>query len=360
MQLPDFRVLDMSIARARIGLSLIALLLLYIDPADGGTFYLSTAVLIALACHFAYGAITYAILRRGGEIPWLPEILTAVDIMFATAIAIVTEGPTSPAYIFFVFAIVAVGSRSGFKETIAATAASVILYLAVIAAPIRGVPNIYWMRAGYLAIAGYLIGFFGSQRARFEVRVRELETRNERHSIARSLHDGYVQALAGVNLRLESCRELLLHDRGADALAEISELQSGVAREYDEVRSYIRTLLDSGEPLTQVNVTGSSETRIHLNASFTARGLVVEQIIHIMLEGMRNTLRHGNARSASIDIREVGASIRIAIDDDGVGFAEAQSPPWTIASRVAQFGGRLSMARDDRAGAHLEIEMPTV
>jgi signal transduction histidine kinase len=360
MQSLDFRVLDMSIARARIGLSLIAVLVLYLDPADGGSFYITTAALIALAFHFAYGTIAYAILRRDREIVWLPEILTGIDILFATIIAIVTEGPTSPAYIFFVFAIVAVGFRSGFRETMIATAVSVILYVTVIAALIRGVPNIYWMRAGYLAIAGYLIGFFGRQRRRFEVRVRELETRNERHSIARKLHDGYVQALAGVNLRLETCRELLLHDRGADALAEISELQSGVAREYDDVRSYIRTLIDSGEPLTHVNVTGSSETRIHLNASFTARGLVVEQIIHIMLEGMRNTLRHGNARSASIDIREVGTSIRIAIDDDGVGFAEAQSPPWTIASRVTQFGGRLHMARDDRTGAHLEIEMPIV
>ena len=64
------------------------------------------------------------------------------------------------------------------------------------------------MRAVYLAIAGYLIGFFSQQRALFEAEVRELETRAERQSIARSLHDGYVQALAGVNLRLETCRAL--------------------------------------------------------------------------------------------------------------------------------------------------------
>jgi signal transduction histidine kinase len=359
MELTDFRVLDLSIARARIGLSLIALLLLYLDPAYGGFFTIGATALTALGIHFAYGVTVYTLLSRRSEVPWLAEISTALDIIFATIIAILTEGPTSPAHIFFVFAIVAVGFRSGFKATLAATVASVSLYLVVIAASFRGVPNLYIMRAGYLAIAGYLIGFFGRQRARFEVRVRDLESRAERHTIARSLHDGYVQALAGMNLRLQTCRELLQRDRPADALVELSELQNGVAREYDEVRSYIRTLIDSGVPITQIKATDSRDTRFRLSASFAASGPVVEQIIQIMLEGMRNTLRHGNAHTATIDIREVGEVIRIAIDDDGVGFAESQSPPWAITSRVAEFGGRLRIARDDRTGAHLEIEMPT-
>ena len=54
---------------------------------------------------------------------------------------------------------------------------------------------------------------FGQLRTKFESRLRELETVEERQNIARSLHDGYVQALAGVTLRLGTCRELLLRQR---------------------------------------------------------------------------------------------------------------------------------------------------
>jgi signal transduction histidine kinase len=79
-----------------------------------------------------------------------------------------------------------------------------------------------------------------------------------------------------------------------------------------------------------------------------------------MLEGMRNTRRHGRARLASIDLHEVGNIVRITIDDDGVGFVKAETPPWTIASRVAEFGGRLKISSGISSGAHLEIEMPRV
>ena len=48
-----------------------------------------------------------------------------------------------------------------------------------------------------------------------ESRIRELESASQRERIARSLHDGYMQALAGVNLRLETCRELLRRGRHA-------------------------------------------------------------------------------------------------------------------------------------------------
>jgi hypothetical protein len=39
-----------------------------------------------------------------------------------------------------------------------------------------------------------------------------------------------------------------------------------------------------------------------------------------------------------------------------VGFPDSGDPPWAIASRVAEFGGNLSV--NANASAHLEIEMP--
>jgi signal transduction histidine kinase len=191
--------LDVNIARGRIVLSLLAMLSLYIDPSTaGGLFHLSRLALITLLCHLAYSVGIYLTLRRRPTGIDLSTVTTVLDLFFATAVAFLTEGQTSPSYVFFVFAIIAAGIRPGpgLLSTIAVTICSVALYLLVIVLS-DGITNFYVMRAVYLAIAGYLIGFVGQQRAAFEAHVRELETRAERHSIARSLHDGYVQALGG-------------------------------------------------------------------------------------------------------------------------------------------------------------------
>jgi signal transduction histidine kinase len=357
MKAEDFGALDLNIARARVMLSLVALLSIYIDPSAGGIFHLDTYILATLLCHLAYSLATYFALSRGIAPRTLHQVSTALDIFFATAVTLFTEGPTSPSYVFFVFAIVAVGFRTAFRATLAITGVCVMLYLVVIAIP-QGLTNLYVMRAVYLAIAGYLIGFFGQQRAKFEARLRELEAVGERQTIARSLHDGYVQALAGVTLRLGTCRELLLRQRPEEALQELTDLRAGVAREYDEIRAYIRTLANLDQKMTVDAAMSHFDTRFRIDAVFGGRGPIVEQVFAVILEGMRNTWRHGRARSAVIKVCEAGAVVRITIDDDGVGFPQSNAPPWAIASRVAECGGSVRINGAADAGAHLEIEMP--
>jgi signal transduction histidine kinase len=352
---PDFGELDRRVAEARVVLSLLAILFLYIDPSLGGLFHLENRLLATLLCHLSYSVLTYfALSYRVGTNP-LWKLCAGLDLLFATAIAFLTEGRTSPSFVFFVFAIVAVGFRTGFRVTMLVTISSVALYISVVALS-DGLMNIYMMRAAYLAIAGYLIGFFGQQRVTFETRLRELEAEAEREGIARSLHDGYIQALAGISLRLESCRDMLICNQPAEALAEIKEIQIVVAREYDDVREYVRTLASTDRQITgQTFAKLNTQFRVH--ASFTAAGPLVEHIIQIILEGIRNTQRHGHADSAAIDVEQVGSHIRITIDDDGVGFGDSAKPPWTISSRVAEFGGQLAI-RSDAPGAHLEIAIP--
>jgi signal transduction histidine kinase len=149
---------------------------------------------------------------------------------------------------------------------------------------------------------------------------------------------------------------MLISDQPAEALAEIKEIQVAVAREYDDVREYVRTLASTDRQITgQTFAKLNTQFRVH--ASFTAAGPLVEHIIQIILEAIRNTQRHGHADSAAIDVGQAGSHIRITIDDDGVGFGDSAKPPWTISSRVAEFGGQLAI-RSNAPGAHLEIAIP--
>jgi signal transduction histidine kinase len=352
----NFQRLDVNIARGRIVLSLLATLSLYVDPnTAGGLFHLSGHALTILLCHLAYSVSMYVALLRRPQGARLLMASTALDLFFATAVAFVTEGPTSPAYVFFVFAIIAVGIRPGLLTTIGVTCCSVALYLLVILLSER-ISDAYVMRGAYLAIAGYLIGFVGQQRADFEERVRELETRAERHSIARSLHDGYVQALAGVNMRLQTCRELIGRGRPEDALTELIALQAGVAREFDEVRAYIRELAGVEESRSTEVVMPSSDPRFEVCMTFAGRSTTGEHLLQIMLEALRNARRHGMPQSLTINVNGVEDKLLITIDDDGVGFVEPANPPWAIASRVAELGGHLIV--NQNGSTRLQIEMP--
>ena len=356
MKTPDFTHLDLNVSRARIALSIVALISIYIDPTTAqGIFTIDRYVLITLALHFAYGLTASSLIRRRVMPERVFAATTALDILFATAIAFFTEGPTSPSYIFFTFAIIAVGCRTGLRATLWVTFASVVLYLSLIALSPQGVKSLYMMRPAYLAIIGCVIGFLGQQRALFETRMRELETLAEREEIARSLHDGYVQVLAGLNLRLEGLRELLQRGRTSEALDEMRELQIGITREYDEVREYIRSLVNLDRKIAET-ASPADGTRFRVEAAFSANGLLVEHILLIMLEGARNARRHAQAREVSVKAHEAGDLVRITIDDDGIGFRQAE-PPWAIASRVAEFGGQLRLVEPHRSGAHMEIEM---
>src|SRR5260221_13984973 len=65
MKALDFADLDLNVSRARIALSLVALVSIYIDPTTGrGIFTIDSYALATLALHFAYGMTAYSLIRR--------------------------------------------------------------------------------------------------------------------------------------------------------------------------------------------------------------------------------------------------------------------------------------------------------
>ncbi len=356
MPAPSFSDFDLDIARTRIALSLLAMLSLYVDPTTaGGLFHLSAYVLATLACHLVYSIVTCLLLKYRLATRRLPIVTTTLDLFFAMAVAYLTEGQTAPSYVFFVFAIIAIGVHATLRAIVVITMGGVALYLGAMAAAGQ-LSAAYAMRAVYLAIAGYLVGFFTQLRVNYEERVRELEAQAERHSIARLLHDGYVQSLAGVNLRLEACRELLRRGREHDASRELHELQAGVKQQFDQVREYVRSLAGVDSNSAHAAADLRADPHITINGAFHGSSSLGERVLQIMLEGLRNARKHARATAVRIEAVEFAAGVRITIADDGVGFPPTADPPWTIASHVAETGGHLSF--NEAGSACLQIEIP--
>jgi signal transduction histidine kinase len=360
--------MERGIARCRTVLSAMAILAVYIDPTipmlarsfgvTGGLFYIDPIALAVMGAHLAYSFAVYLLLAR-----WplaanrIVGVSTCADVVFGGAIMLVTEGANSPLLVFFAFAVLVAGLRAGLRAALVVTGASVALYLSllVVSAPLD--ESAFVMRPAYLAIMGYLAGYLGQENLKQAKRMRVLQREVEREHIARSLHDGYAQSLAGVNLRLETCRELYRRGRHDEVLAELTELQVGVNREHDELRSYIHSLVDrDATPVTGDDPTLG--TRFSVRAEFGGSATRIEHVLHIMLEGARNVRRHARARSAEIAVWADADELVVTIDDDGAGFRNDADPPWAIASRVAELGGLLTIETGRAPGAHLRVALP--
>ncbi len=68
-------------------------------------------------------------------------------------------------------------------------------------------------------------------------------------------------------------------------------------------------------------------------------------------------MKHARASRVSISLVRKPHSVSAVIEDDGVGF-HGDNPPWSIASRVKEIGGRIQIVADQRPGAHLMITLP--
>lgn len=358
--------LEREISKCRVALSILSIISVYLDPTPpqlgfvplGGALGHDAYAFAVLAAHLTY-AVGILLCARSPRISRdrLVVLSMCFDVAFGGAIALVTEAATSPARVFFAFAVLAVACRSGFRAAFVVTVASVTLYLGTtLLAAQPAAQSVYMVRSFYLAITGYLIGYLAQQRWNVEAQTRDIEMTAERQGIARSLHDGYVQALAGVSLRIEACRELLRRERPDRALAELADLQTGVQREYEEVRAYVRSLVDLDHRID--DAPRAPDVTLNVEASFRCDGARAEHILLIMLEGVRNARQHAGAETASVRACEADGGLRITIRDDGSGFPVGASAPWSIASRVAELGGGVEVD-GGRAGGHLIIEIPT-
>ncbi len=205
----------------------------------------------------------------------------------------------------------------------------------------------------------------------------------ERLRLARDLHDGILQTLAGTALQLESIRRLAEHNPAA-LPAKINDMQSWLLNEQREMRGFIGKLRPAGpwaraaaamdnpdlQTLTRALAQQWGVT-IELNAE--AAGLVLPgdvefDVRHIVREAVANAVRHGGASEIRVRAELGEPGLMLTIADNGRGLpvegrfnerqsAEGRIGPRSLRERVVGHGG--SMLIDSTpAGVTLSIELP--
>jgi signal transduction histidine kinase len=213
------------------------------------------------------------------------------------------------------------------------------------------------------------------ENARLHEQVQRLVIVEERERIAKDLHDGIIQSIYAVGLSLEDLPDLMDED-AAEARARIDRAIDALHVTIRDIRNFIMGLRP--ELLDQNDLVGSLqalaeevqlsslvevETSIDPAAAATLPEHARTPILHITREALSNVARHSHATRASVALREEGGSVRLEINDNGVGFdpglerAPTHQGLTNMAGRAARHGGHLSVETAAGAGTRIIVTL---
>jgi signal transduction histidine kinase len=221
----------------------------------------------------------------------------------------------------------------------------------------------------------------GLEAVRLQEKAEEVAVLEERARIARDLHDGFIQSLAGIDLRVEACRLVMERDPGR-LTRELAELQTTVDRGYREVRHYLSVLRsasreahDLTSTLERVAAEFSMRDRLRVDLVLPPEdpGLSSStsyEITQIVREALRNAVRHGQATEAVVRLAAYDGHCSLVIRDNGRGFqggptvvnaegaVSAAGVPWSIRERTAALGGTLRVRSRPGQGVEVLLLIP--
>jgi signal transduction histidine kinase len=222
----------------------------------------------------------------------------------------------------------------------------------------------------------------GFENVRLQEKAEELAVLEERARIARDLHDGFIQSLAGIDLRIEACKVLLQRDP-TRVRRELEELHLAVDRGYREVRHYMTVLRaarraaeDLWSTLDRLAEEFSSRERmrVHLERPSADPGLASSasfELTQIVREALRNAVRHGGATQAVIKIGARPTHLYLVVRDNGSGFRNGNghvdedgflaqaATPWSIRERATLLGGSLRVWTRAGCGTEVALTIPS-
>ena len=216
-------------------------------------------------------------------------------------------------------------------------------------------------------------------KARTDDESKMLSIVRERAAIAYELHDSLAQTLASLRLQADMLADSLAGRRPAGVPAELARIRATVDSANIELRELIagfrapvdgRDLRAALEEMTARHTTRSGLT-VHLQIDGELPELPAGpqlQVVRIVGEALANACAHSGGNFARVLVRGDAASVRVLVEDDGVGFS---MPPRDAApgehiglsvmrERARWLGGSLDIESEPGEGTRVSLAFPSV
>jgi signal transduction histidine kinase len=218
-----------------------------------------------------------------------------------------------------------------------------------------------------------------SAAALVAIRHREGERAvEERHRIARDLHDSVSQALFSTLLHTRTAQKAMAHQEPGNGSTPMAQSLIAIADLTKGAQSEMRALIYE---LSRGPVENGLVEAITRHASkLTARdGLIIDvqppdgaveldtraenQLFAIAREALANVVKHAGATAASVRVDALADAVVVEVRDNGRGFDPAVARPGhfgldSMRSRAAEIGGRLSVESVPGRGTVVRAEAP--
>ncbi|WP_116953173.1 sensor histidine kinase [Jiangella endophytica] len=197
----------------------------------------------------------------------------------------------------------------------------------------------------------------------------------ERRELARRLHDGVIQDLAGVGLMLDTATGGESADPGRERL--LQRARSLVADDVRELRTMLTELTPAGPApddlaallerlAAEVTARAADPPAVTVDA---APGLSLDDhraflVYHGVRELLRNAVRHGAATHVAVSAADDGDALTVTVADDGVGFDPAAARATghlglrLVEQALTDEGGGLTVRSSPGTGSRVTVRIP--
>jgi signal transduction histidine kinase len=375
------------VAWLRVGFAALAILVVQLNPERIARF--PTLSMISLISFLAYSLIVLWLIRRQKLPSKTTDFATTVlDVTAVILINISTGGSRTPFFFYYSFPVITASLRWGIKGSLAVAAAAVTAYAylrVTLAAEAMidplGIDTII-VRSFYLIVLAYVFGYVSEFERKQNQRLIALSrtaveaaAMDERRRIAYELHDGILQSLATLLLRLEGCRAALPNPQGGVG-AEMASMEDLTRVSMKQIREFL-----SGKD-TQPIVAGTLTDKLRDELRFLHRALGMEvilesepedpnlppgverEIYYVIKEGLTNVTRHSHASKVEIHLKQSGEKLIGILSDNGVGFDKSNGSAHygvglsAMEARINKIGGELEIKSAPGSGTRISFAVP--
>lgn len=200
----------------------------------------------------------------------------------------------------------------------------------------------------------------GMENLRLNSLEKEAAVSQERHLLARELHDSIAQSLAFLKIQVQLMRDALKTDDAASVKQVLEEIDMGVKESYNDVRELLlhfrtRTNVEDIEPALATTLRKfEHQSGVATSLAMQGQGMPLSpdlqiQVLHIVQEALSNVRKHARASKVWLQVQQQ-PQWRFEVRDNGIGFH-----PNADELDETHVGLRIMTERAQRIGAQLDV-----
>jgi signal transduction histidine kinase len=223
---------------------------------------------------------------------------------------------------------------------------------------------------------GWANGSTTAAKSRYDQAIREAASQEERHRLARDLHDSIKQQIFAIQAAAATAEVRLESDRTG-----VGEAIGLVRTSAHEAMTEMEAMLDQlrAAPLDNAGLVAAIRKqcdalgfRTGAAVTFTAGTLPADaaigpgvrmSILRIVQEALANIARHARAHSVTVSLTATSDGLDLSIADDGNGFdvraAHGGMGLRNMKSRAEEAGGTVTVIAQPGAGTTIDVAIPS-